>query len=153
MKAISKTSHREPAGSGYTRRAFLLSLLTGVAGAGVLVAGCAPPADGGSAFDRWSGWLLGATGNRDAVIRVGRLYLQAYPAQGNADALLKEIDRAIAAQLDGTALEAADRARVGAALERAVRSEYARGEVVMVAGWVLSVSEARAYAAVAVLSG
>lgn len=153
MKAISKTSHPESAGSGNTRRAFLLSLLTGVAGAGMLVAGCAPSADSGSAFDRWSGWLLGPTGNRDAVIRVGRLYLQAYPAQGDADALLKEIDRAIAAQLDGTALEAADRTRVGAALERAVRSEYARGEVVMVAGWVLSISEARAYAAVAVLSG
>lgn len=153
MKAVSKTRHPEPAGSGYTRRAFLLSLLTGAAGAGVLVAGCAPPAGGRSAFDRWSGWLLGATGNRDAVIRVGRLYLQAYPAQGNADALLKEIDRAIAAQLDGTALEAADRARAGAALDRAVRSEYARGEVVMVAGWVLSVNEARAYAAVALLSG
>jgi len=153
MKVIGKTSHPEPAASGYTRRAFLLSLLTGVAGAGALVAGCAPPADHGSGFDRWSGWLLGASGNRDAVVRVGRLCLQAYPAEGNADALLEEIDRAISAQLEGTAVGAADNARVGAALDRAVRSEYARGEVLTVAGWVLSISEARAYAAVALLSG
>jgi hypothetical protein len=131
-----------------TRRSFLLGALAGVAGAGIL--GCTGPEDSGSALQKWSAWLLGGDpASRDAAVRLGMAYLRAYPAEGDRRALLVAIDRVISANLESGDLASADAPQVGAALERAVRAEYAAGKVVMVEGWVLSVTEARLYAAVA----
>ena len=135
-----------------SRRTFLLSVLAGFAGVG-MVTGCAPSGDGGAMTEQWSAWLLGDGGNRAAVVRLGGTYLQAYPGDSDVAALLRQIDEAIAAQLGQTSdAQAITPPQAGAALERAVRGEYTAGELVNVDGWMLSRTEARAYAAVASLT-
>jgi hypothetical protein len=151
MKDAGMSSHSASTVPACTRRDFLVSLLA--AGGAALLAGCSPDTQNGSMFAGWSAWLLRPTGNQEAVVRVGRLYLQTYPGDRDSDGLLRQVDQAITAQLRGRAPETATPAQVGEALERAVRSEYTNGQVVTVAGWILSLSEARAYAAVAALAG
>ena len=148
MSAAGKMLADAPAVTGCTRRSFLLAALAGALGAGVL-GGCTAPTDSGTALQKWSAWLLGNNANHDAVVRLGKIYLQAFPAEGDSSVLLAEIDGLIAANLDSGNLEVAEPREVGAALERAVRAEYAAGKVVTVSGWVLSVTEVRLYAAVA----
>jgi hypothetical protein len=148
MRAADKTPADAPAVKGCTRRSFLLAALAVPLGAGVL-AGCTAPKDGDTALQKWSAWLLGNNANHDAVVRLGKAYLQAYPAERDRSALLADIDRLISANLETGNLEAAELLQVGAALERAVRAEYAAGKVVTVEGWVLSLTEVRLYAAVA----
>jgi hypothetical protein len=130
-----------------TRRGFLLTALVGVLGAGVFSAGCQSPADTDAALTDWL--LSGYSADRDAAARLGRAYLRDYPAESDRDALSAAIDRAVLAHLDGGEAASADRARLGAALQRTVRAEYAADSVVVVGGWVLSVTEARLYAAIA----
>jgi hypothetical protein len=150
MNAADEIPADAPAATGCTRRSFLLATLAGALGAGAL-AGCSAPADSGTWLQKWSAWLLSNNANRDAVVRLGKSYLQAYPAEGDRTVLLAEIDSLIAANLETGSLEAAGPREVGAVLERAVRAEYAAGTVVAVNGWVLSVTEGRLYAAVALV--
>jgi hypothetical protein len=133
------------------RRSFL-GLLLAVSSGGIVAAGCARRADKQTTFAAWSDWLL-AGGNRDAVVRVGRLYLETRPGDLHIGTLLAEVDHAIAGRLKNAHPASASAQAVGAALDRAVRGEYAGGEVVNVGGWVLSISEARVYAAIALLAG
>jgi len=143
------SSHSASTVPACTRRDFLVSLLA--AGGAAVLAGCGPDTQTGSMFSAWSTWLLGPAGTRDPIVRVGGLYLQTYPGDRDTGALLRQVDEAIIAQLQGR--ETATSAQVGEALDRAVRSDYVHGRVVTVAGWVLSATEARAYAAVAALRG
>ena len=145
------SSHSASTVAACTRRDFLVSLLA--AGGAAVLAGCSPGAQNGSMFAGWSAWLLGSNGNLEAVVRFGRLYLQTYPGDRDSAGLLRQVDQAIAAQLQGRAAETATPVQVGEALDRAVRSDYVQGRVVTLAGWVLSATEARAYAAVAALRG
>ena len=131
-----------------TRRSFLLTALAGALGAGVLAA-CSAPRDTDTALQKWSAWLLGNTASRAAAVRLGKAYLRVYPADGDKRVLLAEIDKVITANLETGTLESADASQLGAALERAVRADYAADRVVAVEGWVLSVTEARLYAAAA----
>lgn len=145
------TVNKAPAGKGAapvcTRRGFLLTALLGVLGAGVLSGGCQPPADTDAALSSWL--LSGYSADRDAIARLGKAYLRAYPAEGDRNTLLAAIDKAVLAHLDGGEPASADHAQPGAVLQRTVRAEYAADSVVVVGGWVLSVTEARLYAAIA----
>ena len=128
--------------AGCSRRTFLLTVLVGALAA----AGCGEQGTSGSVAGV-PAWLPGAVGDADAAARVGRAYLAAHPGEANLDTLLAAIDTAL-----GDELEAADSdpQRILTALRRAVRAEYQRGESVNVQGWVLSVSESRVYALLAI---
>lgn len=130
-----------------TRRAFLLTTLA-VLGAATL-GGCSSPNDTGGALQKWSAWLVENSDLRDAAVRLGKAYLRVYPADMDKRRVLAEIDKVINANLATGNLEAADLQQVGAALQRAVRGEFVADTVVTVEGWVLSRTEARLYAAVA----
>jgi hypothetical protein len=97
-------------------------------------------------------WLLGITGERDAVTRLGEAYRQSHPAEQDSGVLVAAIDSALTPVLGGAVDASADPLQVIAALRRVVRAEYARGAVVQVQGWVLSATEARLYGLVAALS-
>jgi hypothetical protein len=148
MSAAGKESPVQATLHACTRRSFLLTALAGALGVGVIAA-CKAPTDTGSAFEQWSAWLLGNNANHDAVVRLGKAYLRAYPADGDEHALLAQIDTVITANLELGTPDSADLLQVGAALEQAVRADYAGDKVVAVEGWVLSATEARLYAAVA----
>ena len=127
--------------AGCSRRTFLLTALVGALAA----AGCGEQGTSGSVA-AVPAWLPGAVGDADAAARVGRAYLAAHPGEANLDSLLAAIDSAL-----GGRIEAAnsDPQGVLTALQRAVRAEYLRGESVNVQGWVLSVTETRVYALLA----
>ncbi len=146
MTAAAKKAIDCVAGQVCTRRSFLLSALAVAVGVGA-VAGCGAPEDTDTALQKWSAWLLGNHASRDAAVRLGKAYLRVYPADGDQSVLLAEIDKVISANLQTGNLASAEPLQLGAALERAVRAEYADDRVVTVEGWVLSITEARLYAA------
>lgn len=130
-----------------SRRSFILSLGVGAAAAAVFAVTQQWPVRAQSNPRRWSDWLLDAH-NRQAVARLGNAYLAAHAAQRDAGVLIDAIDRALAS----TAAAPAVPADSAVLLQQRVRHEYTRGEVVRVSGWVLSVTEARLYALVALES-
>ena len=141
MSAAERRPFSLRSGAGCSRRTFLLTALVGALAA----AGCGEQGTSASVAEV-PAWLPGAVGDADAAARIGRAYLAANPGEANLDTLLAAID----AGLDGE-LEAAngDRQRVLTVLQRAVRTDYLRGNSVNVQGWVLSVTEARVYALLA----
>ncbi|MCG6861020.1 MAG: hypothetical protein LJE70_07055 [Chromatiaceae bacterium] len=93
-------------------------------------------------------WWFKLTGDRDAVLRFGDAYLRSHPEESQLSALVAEIEKPVPS--DGELQEAAtSEARSVGMLERRVRDDYRRGELVSVNGWLLSRTEARLYAAVA----
>jgi hypothetical protein len=124
-----------------SRRTFLLTALVGALAA----AGCGDK-DASPPTDTVPQWLPVAVGDVDAAARIGRAYLEASRGEHNLDTLLVAIDAALAGE-PGAA--AGGRRRVLSALQNAVRAEYLRGKSVNVQGWVLSVTEARVYAVLA----
>lgn len=133
-------------GAGVTRRTFLLALAAGAAAGGGYLAGGRWALAAGPAADPWPQWLLDAN-NHEAVARLGNAYRAAHTEEQDAAVLLEAIDRALAAA--GAADTAAQSAALATAMQQRVRDEYTRGEVVRVTGWILSVTEARLYALVA----
>lgn len=75
--------------------------------------------------------------------RFGRAYLADFPAEADREALLKSLEAALLAE--GPAVPV-DAEAVFMRLDRRVRAEYIRGDIVLVDGWLLSRSEARLYA-------
>ncbi|MGD8843456.1 MAG: hypothetical protein PVJ83_08280 [Gammaproteobacteria bacterium] len=139
---------RTGTGCGISRRAFLQSVVVGLAAGASLLAGCTPPDGGEEEPQTWAAWLLAGGDNRDAVVRFGQAYLQAYPDERDRSALSRHVDAALAAQLPGGGQAEGGS---GEALATAVHDDYATGEIVMVSGWILSRTEARAYALVALM--
>ncbi len=129
------------AGPGCSRRTFLLTLMVGALAA----AGCGEQDTSGSAA-QVPAWLPGAVGDVNAAARIGRAYLAANPGEANLDTLLAAIDTALGGEIETAD---SDPQRILTALQHTVRSEYLRGEAVNVQGWVLSVTETRVYAALA----
>jgi hypothetical protein len=125
---------------------FLLALVAGAAAGGGYLAGRHRVFAAGAVTDPWPQWLLDSN-NREAVVRLGNAYRSAHPAEADAAVLLDAIDRALAAAGAGAA--ATPPAVLASAMQQRVRDEYTRGEVVRVTGWILSVTEARLYALVA----
>ncbi len=134
------------AGDRRSRRAFLLSVLFGA----LTAAGCgerdSSPGGSAPAAALASDWLPAAVGDVKSAARIGRAYLDGQPGEQNLDGLLDAIDAALAPVLGSRPSEPA---RVLGALQRAVRSEYRRGETAAVGGWVLSRTEVQVYAALA----
>jgi len=129
--------------AGFGRRSFLLSLAAG----GVLCAAGGPwfAMAAEPAASPWPAWLLDAD-NAEAVARLGAAYRAAHPEESSRAVLVEFIDRALAAAAGGKTPAAP--AGLQALMLRRVRDEYAKGEVVRVTGWILSVTEARLYALV-----
>ena len=128
-----------------TRRTFLFSVLISLAAA-------SKPFSPASAERRpclAPPWLRSAIADQQSAARLGRAYLRTHPHQRQCHTLILDIERALTAQ--DTAIKRTADAAQTAALQQLVRKEYAQGEVVSVAGWILSQTEARLYALAALL--
>lgn len=87
--------------------------------------------------------------HRDSAARIGRAYLRAEPGDGNVDHLLDTIVAAIATETDGRDPLAADDAVLAELLARRIVTDFASRDLAVVEGWVLSRTEARLCALVA----
>jgi len=134
--------------AGRARRSFLLTLAAGAAGGILYVAGGYRAVFAEPIARQWSNWLLDAY-NREAVVRLGNAYRLAQTAERDAGVLADYIDKALVAVAGAGIAANENPADIAAAAQRRIRAEYAKGEVVRVAGWVLSITEARLYALVA----
>lgn len=133
-----------------TRRAFLQSILT------TWATTCCFPwlgtwASEGSQTNDSPAWLEAITGQREATSRIGQAYLETHRAEQDPDHLLSLIDEALVNLPGIDTHQLKDPAQIAEALKRVVRTDYINNEVVNLLGWVLSVTEARLYALVAVL--
>lgn len=81
--------------------------------------------------------------HRESAIAIGRRYLSRYPDDVRPAALAQDLRR------DGTGDPAAARL----ALRARVRDDFARGDTVLLDGWVLAHSECQACAALALAAG
>ena len=133
-------------GGTVSRRDFLLSLLSLLAApaAGTGAAGAVPTHD-------LPPWLAAISGSPEAVLRFGAAYLQLYPEERDREAIIAAIESRMA-DLPGGGATAGCTVDQLLILQRVVRGEYLRGEFVRIAGWSLSRTEARIYAAVALWS-
>lgn len=132
-----------------TRRSFLQTVIAGAIGGSLPAAGSVF-ANVGAEPGRWPAWLPGITGERDAVVRLGKAYLATHPGEQQAGFLIMVIEHAAATRNETDAV--ADPEQVVAELRRVVGSEYLRGDVVLVNRWILSTTEARLYGLVAALA-
>jgi len=133
-----------------TRRALLKMLLATWAGT------CAVPwqlslAASEPASGRQLPWLSRVTGQPDAVRRLGRAYLEAHAEENDLDRLLASVDQALAQSQGENSQPPRDTDQVVAELKRTVRDEYIRDQVIPLQGWVISRTEARLYALVAMV--
>jgi hypothetical protein len=134
--------------SACSRRRFLLLAVAALAG-------CRLPGQGepglaqarGGEFPELPAWLRQVTGDPASVTRIGRAYLRTAPRERSLAPLLDALEQRLAAETDLATPQ--DTASLLVALQRLVRREYAAGELVMAGRWLLSRSEARLYAAVA----
>jgi hypothetical protein len=128
------------------RRRFLLSSLAGLlVGAGPW--GNCPASETRDPRSEPPEWLE-LIGDRDAVLRFGDAYLRSYPEESQLSALVSEIEEPIPGDGESDKSAVSQAVSVGM-LERRVRDDYRRGEVVSVSGWLLSRTEARLYGAAA----
>jgi len=130
-----------------TRRRFLLSVAASV------IVGCTDPGrDAASVSSQQTDYIRaampGLTGDREAAARIGRSYLDAHPEYQTGDALLNVIERALS-QLDPDVAKSTDNKRIVVLVKKLVASEYQLNKVEKVAGWILSITEVRLYALVA----
>jgi hypothetical protein len=135
-----------------TRRALLKRLFAAWA------ANCAMPwrvtlAGSEPAEVRQPVWLPRITGERDAVLRVGRAYLDAHASERDTERLLASVDQALAGQQGQDFEPTEDSARMITALKRVVVDEYVSDQVTLLQGWVVSLTEARLYALAAMFYG
>lgn len=138
-------------GTGYcTRRTFLLSTLLSLTAvsignnryslAGSGAESCLEPQ-----------WLRKIITHRQAAARLGRAYLDTRPAYRHCRALITDIEQTL--KTKGASISAMSHAEQTASVVQGVLSkEYRNDEVVSVAGWVLSETEARLYALVYLLA-
>jgi hypothetical protein len=98
-------------------------------------------------------WLFRVTGERDAVIHVGHRYLRAYPGEQDVTRLLAAVRASLIGQLGGVEPDFSVGSSLAVAVRDLVSGEYRRGELASVDGWLLSRTEARVYAAAALLHG
>lgn len=95
-------------------------------------------------------WLWKTIADRQSAARIGRAYLDAHPEIRQCHTLITDIEQTLKRQDTSVSLTA-DADQTASALQRLLRKEYAHGEVVSVAGWVLSKTEARLYGLVAMI--
>jgi len=89
-------------------------------------------------------WLLATISHPGEASYFGRIYLQIHPQENNRSMLTQAIEEAVVKLHDKQVANSAeitfDR------LDRAIRREYTRAEVINLQGWLLSRTEARLYA-------
>jgi len=125
-------NRREPASALTRREIVLLGVKAVAAGVAFTVIGC-DGSDSQKATPEPTALVLPATFTDLASMRVvGKKYLELNPGE-TMQKLLSELKPA----------------RGFAALETEIRKQYATGDVVRVAGWVIALTEARIYAVVA----
>jgi hypothetical protein len=132
----------------FSRRQFLLAATAG------LIAGCASNGRSGPAVSRrtfgpepeWLGHLIG---DRDSAARLGQAYLDAHPEYRQGDRLISAVEKKLPGQ--APIPEAQGSTAFAEALQQQVLREYARDEVEVVSGWVLSITESRLYALAALV--
>jgi hypothetical protein len=129
-----------------TRRTFLLSALLSLT-AGGFGSKRYSLANNGPELCVEPPWLRKTIADRQTAARLGRAYLDAHPEYRHCHALLTDIERTLKRQHASVSLTA-DTEQTASALHGLLRKEYAHGEVVSVAGWVLSKTEAQLYALV-----
>jgi hypothetical protein len=93
-------------------------------------------------------WLTGVINDPGAAADLGRAYLAETPDEQRFEQLLARIVDALVPRL-GVPPASVAPAQVADTLRAVVRDEFAQAQVVNVDGWLLSVTEARLYAAVA----
>lgn len=127
-----------------TRRRFLIAVLSGLV---LSVPLYARPARAGSILfpRKLPPWFDLLVPQRQPAARLGRAYLESRPELAQRKTLLARLKEAAARQSD-TASVPGDPEKMATRLRQAVREDYVRGDVVNVAGWILSVTEARLYA-------
>ena len=130
-----------------TRRTFLLSALLSLT-AGGFGSNRYSLANSGPERCVEPPWLRKTIADRQSAARIGRAYLDAHPEYRHCHALLTDMEQTLKRQ-DASVSLTADAEQTAGVLQALLRKEYARDEVVSVAGWVLSKTEARLYALVA----
>jgi len=133
-----------------TRRTFLLSALLSLT-AGVFGSNRYSLANSGPERCVEPPWLRKTIADRQSAARIGRAYLDAHPEYRHCHALLTDMEQTLKRQDTSVSLTA-DAEQTAGILQALLRKEYARDEVVSVAGWVLSKTEARLYALVAMIA-
>ena len=148
MTATRKLALQDRPGS-CSRRDFLATVLLGLlAGA---TGACRLPASGATGRPAEPAWLQAVITDREAAARIGRGYLQAFPAERDAGHLARAILEA--AEHGGHSLSGTIDARQAVAvLRQLVREDYVRDNAVSVDQWVLSRNEARLYALASVVA-
>jgi hypothetical protein len=116
-----------------------------IAAAGVAAAVAVGPSSLLTLIERLSGadaasLLRGLITDRDGAARLGRSYVAAHPSEARSGVLVRGLVGATApTSVSGASRKVAAR----------IRGDYAAGSTVVVDGWVLSRTEARLYALVA----
>lgn len=127
-----------------TRRRFLAWLLGSLALGAPLASRLARA--GGDLADREAlAWIDELIPHPESAARLGRSYLAAHPEHADRRLLLGNLERAATSGL-GSTNPPGDPAQRVAGLRQTVRHDYTRGEVVVVDGWLLSITEAQLYA-------
>lgn len=135
----------EPGGSRISRRAVVVGLggAATVAAVAALV-GSQLDDDERTPADRPTASGAGQPPDGEAIARVGEAYRAAYPDEDDVAVLLAALP-----QFEG--LDAREVQQQLPTLRDQVRADFAGGDVVMVDGWLLAVTEARAAALVSLL--
>ncbi len=128
-----------------SRRHFIISVLSGLTAAAALQ-GCGSPYDS----KQIASHLLQAIGDPSAAKRFGASYLRDHPNEAGIELLVKRIDAGLIAE-HGQGMNIADPQLLAEYLDQQVKSEYRRCDAVRVDGWILSHTEARLYAIMALL--
>lgn len=129
------------------RRRFLRVALGGLLALGMPV-GCGRVAEGRVAAAAEPQWFHALFRHREAVLHIGVAYLETRTGEQRDGFLLQAIEQSLTAA-SGDAWFGGERGALLAGLNRVIRAEYRRGDVVDVGGWILSQTEARVYALVA----
>ena len=87
------------------------------------------------------------------MLRLGRAYLDAHASERDTERLLAWVDQALDGQQGQDTEPTEDSSQMVTALKRVVGDEYARDQVTLLQGWVVSLTEARLYALAAMYYG
>ena len=122
--------------NGTTRRDFLQG--SAAFFAAWLLGACSPkaPDSDTSATDRYDAFFS----FRQAAEEIGHHYIDDYPAEALEDALKDMIDRSLG---EVGSLTSADQEQLAELVRLAIRRDFKAGRTVTIDGWMLSVTEAR----------
>ncbi len=138
--------------SGTTRRQFLQGSAAFLAA--WWLGGCSPkapePGTGVAAdaiaADRYDGFFS----VRQAAEEIGHHYIEDYPAEAREDVLTDLIEQSLGAEGSQASTE---QAQLGDQLRRVIRADFKAGRVAVLDGWLLSLTEVRLCALMALRAG